>query len=868
MDNHPPKFFLRLFRWFCHPRLVKPIEGDLVEIYEERVKELGKKKANQKFIIDVLLLFRKDIIKPVDGTYRLNTYGMLKHNLLITLRSFRRFKSTFLINLLGLSSGLAATILIYLWVSSELKMDVFEEKDSDRHVQVIHTYPTSGTFHTNANGSTPNPLFAALEELMPEVDYAFPVKADPDYKGVLSANENDIRATYQFIGDGYFNVFPIDVLQGRKSEVFADKKNILISKRLANGLFNNLKEAIGKVVELKDVSGYGGSYIVGGVFEPTPNASSQHDILLNYELFIDQDLMQWYNSGTQAHLVLKEDVDLVAFNDKLKVFMSRVYENSQEILYAQPYAERYLYGKYAIGIPTEGRMVYVRLFSIIALFVLSIACINYMNFSTAKASRRIKEIGVKKAIGVGRKSLIAQYFGESLLMTFISTILAIAIVLMFLPQFNQITGKVLSFTFSPQVIGSLFTIAVITGLISGIYPAIFLSRFKPISALKGKLTGDTGALWVRKGLVIFQFTISVIMIISVIVIYRQVQFIQTKNLGYDKEHIITFTKEGNLNQNFEAFLSEVKSLSGVINASQMRGDLPGRISYTQGFKWNGMGEEDKRLRFYKIYGGYDLLDVLGIKLKEGRTFSRDFTTDKNAIIFNETAVAMTQLENPVGEKIGNFNPNAPIKEVIGVIENFHFESLQEEVKPFAFLLSPYGDKFLVKVEESNMLETIEAIEEIHNTWSPGYPFEFKFLDDSYQAIYASEERINVLSKYFAAVAIIISSLGLLALTSFSTQQRHKEIAIRKVLGSSGAEIIKLLSKDFYLLVSIAILCGIPVAYFLMKNWLDAFAFRIELAPAYFIGTGIMIMVIAVISIVIQVSKSTKLNVSQSLRNDG
>lgn len=868
MNNHPPKFFLRFFRWFCHPRLVKPIEGDLIEIYEERVKELGKKKANQKFIIDVLLLFRKDIIKPADGTYRLNTYGMLKHNLLITLRSFRRFKSTFLINLLGLSSGLAATMLIYLWISSELKMDVFEEKDSDQHVQVIHTYPTSGTYHTNTNGSTPNPLFAALEQLMPEVEYAFPVKAHADYKGVLSANENDIRANYKFIGKGYFNVFPIDMLQGRKAEVFANKNNILISSRLANGLFDDSKEAIGKIVELKDIAGYGGSYIVGGVFEPTTNSSTQHDILMNYELFIDQDLMQWYNSGTQAHLVLKEDVDLTAFNEKLKVFMSRVYENSEEILYAQPYAERYLYGKYVLGVPTEGRMVYVKLFSIIALFVLAIACINYMNFSTAKASRRIKEIGVKKAIGVGRKSLIAQYFGESLLMTFISSVIAIGLVLVFLPQFNQITDKTLTFTPSLEVIGSMLIIAIITGVISGIYPAIFLSRFKPISALKGKLTGDNGALLIRKGLVIFQFTISVIMIISVVVIYKQVQFIQTKNLGYDKEYIITFPKDGNLEQNFDGFLSEIKSLSGVVNASQMSGDLPGRISYTQGYKWDGMSEEDRRLRFYKIYGGYDLLDVLGIKLKEGRSFSRDFATDKNAIIFNETAVAMTKLENPLGEKIANFNPNAPIKEVIGVIENFHFESLQEEVKPFAFLLSPYGDKFLVKVEKGNMLETIEAIQEIHEAWNPGYPFEFKFLDDNYQALYASEERVNVLSKYFAAVAIIISSLGLLSLTSFSTQQRHKEIAIRKVLGSSGAEIIRLLSKDYSLLVSMAILCGIPVAYFLMKNWLDAFAFRIELAPSYFIGTGILIMVIAFTAIVIQISKSTNLNVSESLRNDG
>lgn len=867
MNNQPPKFFHRFLRWFCHPRLIKPIEGDLMELYEERVKELGKRKANHMFIRDVLMLFRKDIIKPADGTYRLNTYGMFKHNLLISIRSFRRFKSTFLINLLGLSSGLAATMLIYLWVHNEVSMDKFYEKDSDRHVQVIHTYPTSGTYHTNINGSTPNPLFERLPKDLPEIEYAFPVSGNQDYQGVFSVNSKNIRGQYQFIGKGFFNVFPVDFLQGNKAEFPSDKNDIAISENMAKTLFGSPEQAIGKLIELKSTY-YEGSFLVTGVFEPNQHNSEPYDVLLNYEVFATDEMMQWYNSGTQAHLVLKEGVVLEAFNEKLKNYLTTLSPNWKDLLYAQPYAEKYLYGKYENGEPVSGRIVYVKLFSIIALIVLAIACINYMNFSTAKASRRIKEIGVKKAIGAGRKALIFQYFSESLLMAFISLFIAIVMVGVALPQFNEITNKQLSLNLEPNIIFTILAITVTTGLIAGIYPALHLSGFKTIVAMKGKLSGDKGALWTRQGLVVFQFAISVIMIVSVLVIYRQVSFIQTVNLGYDKEHIITFPREGNLAENHEAFLSEIRSIPGVVNASQMSGELPGRVGFTHGFTWKGMSEADKKLRFYKIRGGYELIDLLGITLKEGRDFSKDYATDRDAVIMNETAVQMMQLENPVGEAFGNLNPNVNEKEIIGVVEDFHFQSFHEKVKPFFFSLSDRGNNFIIKIQAGTERKTIEKIEAVYKEFNPDFPLEASFMDDNYQALYASEERITVLSKYFAGIAIVISCLGLLALTSFSTQQRFKEIAIRKVLGSTSLNIVRLISRDFTVLVLMAVVIGLPTAYYLMKNWLNNFAYRIDLEPSYFIGAGILILVVAVLAIMFQIARSTKFNVSESLRADG
>tara|TARA_R110002073_G_scaffold89852_8_gene212604 strand:+ start:37448 stop:39823 length:2376 start_codon:yes stop_codon:yes gene_type:complete len=791
---------------------------------------------------------------------------MLKHNVLLFFRNIKKYKTTFLINIIGLSSGLACVLLIYLWVHDELNMDTFNEKDSARHVQVIHSYPTSGSFYTNTDGSTPNPLAEALGKEMPEVEYSFPVKADHSYKGILSAGDNNLRAKYQFIGKGYFNVFPGDFIHGNKHEILSGKNEIAISKKLAITLFQSTEKAMGKIVEFKD-EGYGGSYTVTGVFNSTSNTSAQFDILFSYELFVGKGYMQWYNGGTQAHLVLKEGVSHDQFNTKLKNFLKTKHKNWNDILYAQPYSEKYLYGKYENGLPMAGRIIYVNLFSIIALFILAIACINYMNFSTAKASRRIKEIGVKKAIGAGRKSLILQYFGESMFMAFLSLIIALVLVVILLPQFNQITGKELTLNLARNVILSILAITTVTGLISGIYPALYLSGFKPVIALKGRFRTNINELWLRKGLVVFQFAISVILIVSMVVIYKQVEFIQTTSLGYNKDHIISFSKEGQLEKDFAPFLSEVKNISGVVKASQMTGDLPGRIGSTHGYTWEGMSEEDKKLKFYQIRGGYDLIELLGITLKDGRNFSKDFSTDKDAIIMNETAVEMINLDNPVGRKFGNLNPNANTKEIIGVIENFHFQSLQEEVRPFFFSLSDRGNNLVVKIQAGTEKKTINQIEELYKRFNPGYPFEYKFLDDNYQTLYASEERITVLSKYFGGIAILISCLGLLGLAIFTASQRRKEIGIRKTLGQKRSRITVLLSSEFAKLVGISILIGLPVAFLLMKDWLSAFAYRIELRIEYFFIAGILTMVVALTTVVTQALRAANRNPIDALREE-
>lgn len=789
---------------------------------------------------------------------------MLKHSILIFFRNFKRYKSASLINLFGLSVGLASALLIYLWVNDELSMGNFNERDSDRHYQILSSYPTSEGIHTQTHGGTPNPLCDAMNEEFPEVDYAVPVISKHFHQGVLASGETQVTAMPQYVGAGYFNLFPAKFIEGDKTNVLTDKNEVIISEQMAMSLFHSTEGAMGKTVTFKSDRRLDGDYVVSGVFEKPRYGLTQFDIMFSYELFQDRrkDLMNWINGGTQVHLVMNPGVDMDSFNEKIKSFLTTKLDYMTETLYAQRYSDRHLYDKYENGLPVEGRIVYVRLFSLIAIFVLAIASINYMNFSTAKAARRVKEIGVKKAIGAQRKNLILQHFGESMLMSLLSLSIAIVLVLLLLPKFNEVVDKERVLELTPNVIVGFLTITIITGLLSGIYPAIHLSGFRTVVALKGKIAGGSGALWLRKGLVIFQFSISVILIVSVLVIYKQIEYIQTANLGYEKDHIVTFTKDGKLRKDFDSFLSEVKKLPGVINASQMKGILPGRLDYSGGFNWEGDMEDKWKVRFYQIRGGYDLIELLGIEIKEGRNFSRDFPTDKDAMILNQSAIDLIAYENPIGAR---FFGNRRMHHIIGVVEDFHYQSFREKVGPFVFSLSDNGDHFMVKMQAGTERETLDRIQELHGAFNPDHPFDFKFMDDNYQAVYAVEERITVLSRYFAGVAIAISCLGLLALTAFSTQRRFKEIAIRKVLGSSRLGIISLLSREFIVLVIAAILVALPVGYYLMQNWLNSFAYRINLTPMYFIMASLLMLIMAWLTIMAQTAKSVNINVTESLR---
>lgn len=797
---------------------------------------------------------------------------MLQHYLLLSFRTFKRFKSSFFINLLGLSTGLACALLIYLWVKDELAVDKFNEKDT-RLYQVMQNFPTANALLTVE--ATPGILAQALLNEMPQVEDAA-VTASPwrgGTKGIISLNDTRIKANELYVSNNFFSVFSYHLLEGEKEAVLKDKYSVLLSDELAFKLFHTTENIIGRTIEWTQGQ-FSGPYIVSGIFEKTPgNSSQQFDLLFNYQLFLDKQphMQNWANNGPSTYLVLKEGTNLEVINVKIKDFIRakfQVENGSNDLkwvgtLFLQRYSDKYLYNHYENGVQAGGRIDYVRLFSIIAIFIIAIACINFTNLSTAKASGRLKEIGIKKTVGADRKALILQFLSESMFLTFLSLIIALVLIVLLLPQFNQITGKELSLNPDMRLVLTILAITLLTGIIAGSYPALYLSGFKPIAVLKGKLNPSSGEAWARKGLVVFQFVISVILIVSVLVVYKQIDFIQFTNLGYSKENIIYFKKEGKLNEGLQTFLLEVKNIPGVLNASSMTGTVTGEHGGTPDLSWEGKSPEDK-IQFEYLEVDNNLIELLGITLAQGRAFSKEFGRDSTKIIFNEKAIAAMGLKEPVGKTIKLWGKD---RQIIGVVKDFHFESLYQQVKPLMLIPQAVNQNVLVKIKAAKQQETIEQIEKFYKTYNNGLSFEYTYLDEQYQAQYAAEQRVAILSRYFAGVTILISCLGLFGLAAFTAQRRRKEIGIRKVLGLSEVGIFVLLSREFIRIVLISILIALPISLLLTKEWLDSFAFQIDLAWWYFAIAGLAALLIAWFTVGMQAIKAARVNPIQSLKEE-
>jgi putative ABC transport system permease protein len=788
---------------------------------------------------------------------------MFKHNLILLYRNFMRFKGTFFINLTGLSTGLACALLIYLWVSDELGMDKFHKKDSQLFQVMTNQNRPDGIVTL---GTGPGLLAEALLQEMPGIEYAVSTSPIDDYF-TLSANDKHITAAGQFAEKDFFTIFSYPVILGDKHKVLTDKNAIVISEKMAMALFNTTQNIIGKTIEWQ-APDEKREVTVTGIFKNIPSSSSsQFDFVLSYEVYKELlgNGLHWGNHSAITYLQLRPDTDLAQFNSKIEGLIKRKEKNSNLTIFLKPYSENYLYGNYENGVVTGGRITYVKLFSLIAIFILVIACINFMNLATARASRRIREVGIKKTMGAGRQTLIFQYLGESMLMAFLSLGAAILMVDLSLQQFNDITGKQLTFNFNTNLVVSLLGITFITGLMAGSYPALYLSRFSPAAVLKGKLHSQTGEQWARKGLVVFQFALSVIFIVSVFVIYRQIEYVQTKNLGYNKDNILYFKTEGRVAMHLETFLSEVKNIQGVANASSMWGSVSGLTGFTTGsFHWEGRNDKEV-VQFEHLGMNYGMIELLGIEMAEGRSFSRNSPGDTTKIILNEAAIKIMGLKDPVGKIFGLWGNNL---EIIGIAKDFHFKSLHENVKPFFLRVTPRDfSRVMVKIEAGKEKETIARLQKFYHTFNPGFSFDYGFLDEEYQALYVAEKRVASLSQYFAALAILISCLGLFGLAAFTAERRLKEIGIRKVLGSSVTGIVFLLSADFTKIVIAAIVIALPVSYWITTYWLSSFAYKITLEWWFFSGAGLAALVIAWLTVGTQAVRAATVNPVKCLRDE-
>ena len=855
MNKTPPKYFLQFFRWFCDPDYVDDIEGDLLERFDKRTQL--KKQARWNFMLDVIKLFRPGIIKNFEGTKKLNYYGMFRHNLLITFRNFKRYRSSFLINLVGLSSGLTAVLLIYLWVSDELSVDKFHTKD-DRLYQVMGNF--RDVDNVNTWNGMPTGISAALRDEFPEIEYAIGA-TDPGWglDFTLKTGDKKVVKTGRFVGKDFFNLFSYKLVNGTQDEVLKGKESIVISKSLAKSLFGTY-DVIGQSLEWNVIDN-GRSSIITGVFEePASFGTDKFDVLVPFEIYKEANGDDLLNLSSIAYVLLREGASKEVVNAKIKNFIADRVEDSNTELFLQKYSDQYLYGNFENGVQSGGRIEYVRLFSIIALFTLCIACINFMNLSTARASRRMKEVGVKKTFGVSRNSLAFQYLGEATMMAFLSCLVALILVRLALPAFNNLTDKTIVLSLDLNLISAGLIITLVTGLLAGSYPALYLSSFKPVAVLKGKVTELKGESWTRKGLVIFQFSISIILILSVYVVYKQIDYVQNKSLGYDNSHLVRIRNTSKVAQNLETFLQEIKKIPGVENASAFI-NSPYNPPGTPDFSWPGSEGVNTNLSRFIVH--YDFIETFGLELTDGQTLSRNFA--KPQIVINEQAVQHMGLSEPVGSKARLWGQEVTI---VGVVKDFHFKSLHQQIEPMLFHILPadYMAYLIVRLD-SDVQGSMERIEEFYKEYNDTSTFEYQFLSDDYHSLYESEKRVSSISKYFAGIAIIISCLGLFGLASFTAERRIKEIGIRKILGSSILGIIKLLVEDFTRLLAASIVVGLSVGYLITKNWLDDFAFRIELEWWFFLVVGLLTLATAWLSVGYQVIKVARVNPAECLRDE-
>lgn len=845
--------------------MVEDIEGDLVERFELRLERKGAKKAKWLLAKDVLQLFRPGIIKTFKGTQKLNYYDMFKHNLLISLRSFARHKSAFFINLIGLTSGLACALFIYLWVNDEKGYDKFHTLDSQLY-QVMLNHEESGLLRTEE--WTQVRLADALEADVPEIKVGL-AGTPKEWFGQmpLTYDEKTIKAEGKFVGKEFFNVFSYPLIHGDRNEVLAKKEGIAISESLATNLFGSPEEAMGKTVEWSLLQ-YSQNYFIAGVFADVPsNSTDQFDFLMSFEVFRGMvgEGAHWGNYNAVAWVVLEDNTDVAALNAKLGPFVKEKAKGSNVNVFLRPYSDKYLYGKYENGVQAGGRIEYVKLFSAISVFILLIASINFMNLSTAKATRRTKEIGVKKAIGARRGQLILQYLEESLLLSSFSALLAIGLVWLLLPQFNGLTDKHIVLSFDQDLISTIISIVLITGLVAGSYPALYLSGFKPVEILKGKIRSSVGELWARKGLVVFQFALSVTLIVGVVVVYKQIEYVQNTNLGYEKENVLIFKNEGKINANMGSFMSRVENMPGILSIAATSHPIVKEGGFTTGVAWPGQ-EPDVEVRFGNMTTAGKFIETLGIELIAGRDLDPTKETDyKNKLIFNEAAIKVMNLEDPVGKTVKLWGNDV---QIIGVVKDFHSQSLHEEISPlFIRMDEEFLTDMVVRIAAGQEREVLDRLTSFYTSYNEGFTFDYRFLDQDYASQYVAEQRVSVLSRFFAGAAIIISCLGLFGLAAFTAERKSKEIGIRKALGATTSSIVRLLSGEFNRMVGLAILLAMPVSYYLIKGWLDGFAYKIDLNIWYFAGAGLAALFIAWLTVGLQTLKAARINPSKSLRSE-
>ena len=784
---------------------------------------------------------------------------MLNHYLKTSIRSFKRNRTSFLINLIGLIGGLATVMFIYFWVNHELHVDKFHQYDD----QLFRLINQNGGNETLLNTS---PRFSReLESAIPEIELMV-LSSWGMLKSNLDVNNELFPAVGEFATEDFFELFFYPLLSGDKQTLLDEPNSIVLSERIALKLFNSL-DVIGKTLDWRWFR-FTEPVVIKGVFKDLPPISSaQFDYVLSFDIFerLFNSQIERGNSNGRTFIKLSSYASVSDINEKIKTYTKAAYPESTlkppKLIH---YSDFYLHNKYEEGQAVRGRITLVRLFIAIGTLILIIACINFMNLSTARASLRTKEIGVRKVLGSQRRSLIFQYLIESCLTSLIAGSIAMILVFLLFEPFKNFIGLDLELIIGIQTTGILISIMVFTGLLAGSYPAIYLSGFKPVHILKGQFFIHPGNQWFRKGLVVFQFGISFILIVSVLVIYHQMKFIQTKDLGYAKNYILNFQTQGMNRENQQSFLHASRQLPGVIEASGITHALFGSQRSGSNITWENK-DPNQRIWFEWGYVDYDMLELLEMDLVRGRFFSKEFGAERNKVVINETTWRLMEESDPIGKR---FTIDSTNYEIIGVTKDFHFQSLHEAIKPTFFLLgSGWSMTLALKISPENANNTIQQIESQYQTYNPGFPFEYSFHDQDQYSAYAEEQTITSLANFAAVLALLISCLGLFGLASFITEQKKKELGIRKVLGANAIELITTLLKAFLLPVVTGAVLGAFVSYFVAESWLNEFAYRMQLQWWFYAVSMLFLLLFSLFTSTTQILKALLTNPIDSLKEE-
>jgi len=787
---------------------------------------------------------------------------MLRNFFIVTVRSFFRQKFYSFINVLGLTSGLACTLFIYLWINDEVSKDKFHQ-DVDHIYQIVTNIKWDGEMITWE--STPGPLADEIKSNIAEVSAVARFSNDGDQ--LFTEGESNFLEHGYFADPDFFKVFSFPIVKGNATAPLSQKSDVVISARLAKKLFGD-QDPIGKTVRVQNRYDQKVSAVLADI---TDESSLQFDFIMPFDIHKEYRQPNWDNADYNLYVKLNDPAQAALASDNINAMVDKITiqqdpkANNDEInFYLQPYAEHYLNSTFENGLPAGGRIKYVQIFSVVAIFILVIACINFMNMATAKAVNRAKEVGVRKVIGAQRKSLVFQFIGESVALSFVSMLLALVLVYLLLPFFNVLVAKHIALNLvDPRLLGVLVLIVLVTGILAGSYPAFFLSAFQPSQVLKGNTNKSLSGSALRKGLVVFQFSLTVILIACSLVVYNQIDFIRSTNLGYNRESVIMFNARGGLYRQFDSFKQDALQTSAIKLVSKANSSLVEVGNQNSSVKWPGK-PEDSEIYFRTVVADYDFPETMGLQLLQGRFFKKEFN-DTNNFILTKHAVEVMGLENPIGQEITQWGTPGKI---VGVIEDFHGRSLHEKLDPIVLMCKPeWTGLVFVRVDGTKTQEAIAQLESLSKKYNPKYEFAYTFVDDDFERLYSSVKVTGSLALGFTVMAVIISGLGLLGLAAYTAERKRKEISIRKTMGASVGGIVTMMSADFVKLSLLAAFIGCPTAWYFMTKFLEGYAYHTELGWGLFALTAGCVLLISLITVIFQVAKAAIANPIDALRNE-